>query len=106
MKDFLSHDLPHVFFSDIVKHSPTADSYLMLGDAFMKVHEHEQAIEAYENALKKNPRDYNIGRKMGQLLVRTHFYDKAITFYKAAIKTGGESLLRYDLAHLLMRLER
>lgn len=78
----------------------------MLGDALMRVHEHEQAIEAYENALKKNPRDYIIGRKMGQLLVRTHFYDKAITFYKAAIKTGGESLLRYDLAHLLIGLER
>ncbi|XP_022660212.1 tetratricopeptide repeat protein 21B-like isoform X2 [Varroa destructor] len=93
-------------YRDIVKHNPTADSHLMLGDALMRVHEHEQAIEAYENALKKNPRDYIIGRKMGQLLVRTHFYDKAITFYKAAIKTGGESLLRYDLAHLLIGLER
>lgn len=89
-----------------MKINQTADCYLMLGDALMRIHDHEQAIEAYESALKKNPRDYNVGRKMGLLLVRTHFYDKAITFYKAAIKTGGESLLRYDLAHLLMRLQR
>ncbi|XP_028966731.1 tetratricopeptide repeat protein 21B-like [Galendromus occidentalis] len=93
-------------YRDIAKMNQTADCFLMLGDALMKIHDHEGAIEAYENALKKNPRDYNVGRKMGQLLVRTHFYDKAITFYKAAIKTGGESLLRYDLAHLLLRLQR
>ena len=45
-------------------------------------------------------------RKVGQALVKTHLFDKAITYYKAAIKTNGHVTLRYDLAFLLFRMKR
>ena len=34
------------------------------------------------------------------------FLQKAVTYYKAAIKTSGQNAFRYDLAHLLCRLKR
>ena len=60
----------------------------------------------YEQALKKNPKDSILIRKVGQALVKTHFFEKALTYYKAAIKTSGQNTLRFDLAHLLFRMKR
>lgn len=79
----------------------------MLGDAYMYILEPEMAIEIYEQALKKNPKDYFLIRKVGQALIKAHFYDRALTFYKAAIKTSGQNVsFCYDLAHLQWRLNR
>ena len=36
----------------------------------------EKAIEVYETALKKNPRDGALASKIGQALVKTHHYGK------------------------------
>lgn len=38
------------------------------------------AIEIYEQALKKNPKDGFMTRKVGQALVKTHFFEKVIDF--------------------------
>lgn len=40
----------------------------------------EQAIEVYEAALKRNPRDSILASKIGQALIRTHNYNK-VKFY-------------------------
>lgn len=93
-------------YREVVEKFPTTQSYLMLGDAYMSIQEPERAIEVYEQALKKNPRDSVLARKIGQALIKTHHYEKAITYYKAAIKTSGQIMLRYDLAHLLYRMKR
>lgn len=37
----------------------------------------EKAIEVYETALKRNPRDGALASKIGQALVKTHHYGKA-----------------------------
>ncbi|KPM00876.1 hypothetical protein QR98_0004640, partial [Sarcoptes scabiei] len=58
-------------------------------------------------ALKKNPKDFELVRKIGQTLIKAHFYEKAVTYYKAAIKSSGQNLaFCYDLADLLYRLKR
>lgn len=67
----------------------------------------ETAIEIYESALKKNPKDYFLIRKVGQALIKAHFFERAVTYYKAAIKTSGQNLsFCFDLGHLLWRLNR
>lgn len=43
---------------------------------------------------------------MGQAYIKAHLYEKAITYYKAAIKSSGASELRYDLAELLYQMGR
>ncbi|KAI1290321.1 Tetratricopeptide repeat protein 21B [Halotydeus destructor] len=93
-------------YRDILEKAPSTQAYLMLGDAYMNILEPERAIEIYEQCLKKNPRDGALTRKVGQALVTTHQFDKAVTYYKAAIKQIGHCSLRYDLAYLLFRMKR
>lgn len=44
----------------------------------------DEAIEVYEQALKKNPRDPSLASKIGKALIRTHNYSKV--FYKYCIR--------------------
>lgn len=44
--------------------------------SFTPPHQPEKAIEVYEHALKKNPRDGALATKIGKALVKTHNYVK------------------------------
>lgn len=92
----------------------------------------EKAIEVYEQALKKIPKDGALASKIGKALVKTHNYVKvcvvhsqinsnyiktsqclrqatviqAINYYEAALKTEQQNFLRYDLAELLMKMKQ
>ena len=65
-------------------HSP--HTCLLLGDAYMSIQEPEKAIEVYETALRKNLRDSALASKIGQALVKTHNYGKAINYYEASLR--------------------
>ncbi|XP_069186237.1 tetratricopeptide repeat protein 21B isoform X2 [Procambarus clarkii] len=93
-------------YREVVEKNPTPQSFLMLGDAYMSIQEPDRAIEVYEQALKRNPRDSVLACRMGIALVKTHQYGKAINYYKEAIKTGSSNQLRYDMAELQMRLKQ
>ena len=64
--------------------------------------EPERALEIYEEARKRNPRDTQLAAKMGQALQKTHQYGKAINYYREAVKNEDHGSLRYDLAELLV----
>ncbi|XP_066468231.1 tetratricopeptide repeat protein 21B isoform X2 [Tiliqua scincoides] len=91
-------------YRDLVEKLPSSHTFLLLGDAYMNIQEPEAAIEVYEQALKKNPRDGALASKIGNALVKTHNYSKAINYYEAALKTGQQNFLCYDLAELLLKL--
>ncbi|KAG1679081.1 Tetratricopeptide repeat protein 21B [Nymphon striatum] len=93
-------------YREIVEKFPVPQSFLLLGDAYMSIQEPERAIDVYEQALKKNPKDSNLAKKIGNALVKTHNYGKAINYYEAAVKTGNQNFLRYDLAQLLLKLKQ
>ncbi|KAJ8306896.1 hypothetical protein KUTeg_014980 [Tegillarca granosa] len=93
-------------YRELVEKHPSTQTCLLLGDAYMSIQEPEKAIEVYESALKKNPRDAALASKIGQALVKTHNYGKAINYYEAALKSGGQSFLRHDLAELLIKLRQ
>lgn len=78
----------------------------LLGDAYMKVVEPDKAVEVYETALVKNPKDSLLAKKIGQALIKSHHYNKAISYYLAALKSGHQNLLRYDLAELYIKLNQ
>ena len=48
----------------------------------MAITEPERALEIYEQALKRNPRDFALAAKMGKALQKTHQYGKALNYYK------------------------
>ncbi|XP_037998869.1 tetratricopeptide repeat protein 21B isoform X3 [Motacilla alba alba] len=93
-------------YSDLVEKLPSAHTFLLLGDAYMNIQEPDEAIEAYEQALKKNPKDPSLASKIGKALIKTHNYSKAIGYYEAAVRSGQQNFLCYDLAELLMKLKQ
>lgn len=93
-------------YRELMDKHPSPHTCLLLGDAYMSIQEPEKAIEVYESALKKNPRDAQLASKIGQALVKTHNYGKAINYYEAALKSGGQAFLRHDLAELLLKLRQ
>lgn len=93
-------------YRELYDKHPNTQTSLLLGDAYMSIQEPEKAIEVYETALKKNPKDASLASKIGQALVKTHNYGKAINYYEAALKSGGQNFLRYDLAELLLKLRQ
>ncbi|CAH3123731.1 unnamed protein product [Pocillopora meandrina] len=92
-------------YRELVDKNPSPHTCLLLGDAYMSIQEPEKAIEVYETALKRNPRDGALASKIGQALVKTHHYGKAINYYEAALKSGQQNFLRYDLAELYLKLK-
>lgn len=93
-------------YRELVEKMPSPHTYILLGDAYIKIQEPEKAIDVYEQALKKNPKDGALASKIGKALVKTHNYVKAINYYEAALKTEQQSFLRYDLAELLMKMKQ
>uniref|UniRef100_A0A8C3VMN8 Tetratricopeptide repeat protein 21B n=1 Tax=Catagonus wagneri TaxID=51154 RepID=A0A8C3VMN8_9CETA len=92
-------------YREIAERMPSPHSFLLLGDAYMNIQEPEEAIVAYEQALNQNPKDGTLASKIGKALVKTHNYSKAITYYEAALKSGQQNYLCYDLAELLLKLK-
>ncbi|XP_004081785.1 tetratricopeptide repeat protein 21B [Oryzias latipes] len=93
-------------YREIVEKRSSPHTYLLLGDAYMNILEPEKAIEAYDQALKKNPKDSILASKMGKALIKTHNYFEAIKYYEAALQTEQHTFLRYDLAELLMKMKQ
>uniref|UniRef100_A0A8D0L119 Tetratricopeptide repeat domain 21B n=1 Tax=Sphenodon punctatus TaxID=8508 RepID=A0A8D0L119_SPHPU len=93
-------------YRDLVDKLPSVHTFLLLGDAYMNIQEPEEAVEVYEQALKKNPRDGTLASKMGKALIKTHNYSKAIGYYETALKSSQQNFLSYDLAELLVKLRQ
>ncbi|XP_067908211.1 tetratricopeptide repeat protein 21B-like [Heterodontus francisci] len=91
-------------YKDLYEQFPNPQICLLLGDAYITIQQPEKAIEVYEQVLKKNPHDGHLVRKIGQALVKTHHYTKAIHYFEAALKIGGQDFLCHDLAELLLKL--
>jgi tetratricopeptide repeat protein 21B len=92
-------------YKELVDLNPTGHTCLLLGDAYMSIHEPKKAIGVYESAFKKNPRDAVLASKIGQALVKTHDYTQAIRYYEGALKSDVPQIqLRADLAELYLKL--
>lgn len=67
--------------------------------------EPDDALECYNLALQQNPNDPILTTKMGKALVETHYFAKAIAFYKESIKTIQNPDLKLQLADLYLQLK-
>ena len=59
----------------------------------------EKAIEVYENALKKNPKDGALASKIGKALVKTHNYVKVCVVYAHLKINTSSSVVTRLLLH-------
>lgn len=96
-----------LFYRELVEHCPGPKTYSMLGDAYISIQEPERAVEAYEQALKQNPRNkIDIASKLGKALVKTHQYTKAINYYRDVMKQENFKSLKLDLAKLFIKMKQ
>ncbi|KAF9409756.1 hypothetical protein HW555_010955 [Spodoptera exigua] len=93
-------------FKEIVSNHPMADARTMMGDAYMSIHDPTQAAEAYEAALKSNPKDVQLVKKLGVALVKMHEYDKACQHYESAIRLLNDEDLQFEYYDLLIKLKQ
>ena len=98
-------------YQQLVEANKTRASYILLGEAYMKIQQPNDAIDAYESALKMDPSDVQLTTLIGKALVGSHDYVKAIGYYESALRNRGLNLnsrhaLEYDLANLYFRLEK
>ena len=92
-------------YEELVEAFPTVGSYLFLGEAYMAIQEPEKAIQTFEKARAMDPNDAEMSSKIGMAFVTTHDYQKAIQYYRNAVKAEPKKLtLRHDLANLYWKL--
>nr|VZI27184.1 unnamed protein product [Spirometra erinaceieuropaei] len=92
-------------YREMVETMGNSLSQLLLGDAYMRIQDPQKAIEVYEAVLRKNPDDLTLASKMGEALVMTHEYERAIAYYESAVH-GGQLSLQSDLTVLLIKLRQ
>lgn len=77
-----------------------------MSDLLVLLSEQEKALDAYEKALKLHPTDPFLTKKMGEALVNTHNFQRAITYYKDTIKLTDDPELKLELANLYIKLKQ
>lgn len=93
-------------YQELVQTKKSAETFILLGEAYMRIQAPESAIEAFENALRYNPKDSRLAEKIGKALVSTHDYRKAQDYYDNALRNMPENItLRYDMAKLYTKLK-
>ncbi|CAH2071598.1 unnamed protein product, partial [Iphiclides podalirius] len=93
-------------FKEIVSNHPMADAHTMMGDAYMSIHEPMQAVDSYEMALKGNPKDMQLLRKLGTALVKMHDYDRAIQHYENSCQMLNNEEMNFEYLELLIKLKK
>uniref|UniRef100_A0A672MGE8 Tetratricopeptide repeat domain 21A n=1 Tax=Sinocyclocheilus grahami TaxID=75366 RepID=A0A672MGE8_SINGR len=80
-------------YREISEQLPGAHTRILLADAFMKIHQPEEAVKIYREVEKIAPK-YTLAKKIGQALVKAHEYETASGFYNV------------ELSELLLKLKR
>lgn len=96
-------------YKAIVDHAPTVQNYLILGDALLSIQEPADAILAFQQAMEiDSHKDPSLVRKIGNAMMQTHDYERAIQYYRDALQkpSAQQQELRQDLARLYRRLQR
>ncbi|GBG28211.1 Tetratricopeptide repeat protein 21B [Hondaea fermentalgiana] len=97
-------------YVELVEQSPSAQGHVLLGEAYMRVNRPDEAIAAFKEALKRNPKDGALAQRIGKVLIATHDYARAVDYYKSALRSAESGTsrhsLRYDLSKLYFDLSK
>ncbi|XP_073686749.1 tetratricopeptide repeat protein 21A-like [Garra rufa] len=92
-------------YREINEQLPGLHTSILLADAFMKIHQPEEAVKIYQEVEKMAPKDM-LAKKIGQALVKAHKYDTAVSYYETALKTETlDCHLSIELSGLLLKLK-
>lgn len=92
-------------YQQLASKHKTVHTHVLLGQAYMRIQEPELAIRAYKSALAMSPDDPNLASNIGQALLATHDYSRAVEYYETAVKGDAPKVyLRQQLAELYTQL--
>ncbi|KAJ3382196.1 Tetratricopeptide repeat protein 21B [Entophlyctis sp. JEL0112] len=93
-------------YNDLYERCKSVETCILLGEAYMNIQEPEKAIEVYENGIDVFDDPFVLACKIGNALIKTHDYARAISYYESALgkNTPNSASLRYDLAELYFKL--
>jgi len=97
-------------YQELAYQQNTTHTFILLGEAYMRIQEPDKAIKAYQGALKVNPNDAQLMSRIGKALVTTHDYDRAVKYYEGAAQEAEETgssnrvYLFQELANLYLKL--
>ena len=63
-------------YRDLLEQESMPQTYELLGDAYRSIQEPELAIDAYETAMRRAPKDHQLAEKIGNAYVKCHLYNK------------------------------
>ena len=79
----------------------------LLGQAYMQIQDPDGAIAAFQQALKLSPSNSNLSLQLGEALVSTHDFSRAIEYYRKAAAADNANLkLHIALAELYLKLQK
>jgi tetratricopeptide repeat protein 21B len=64
----------------------------------MSIQEPERAIDVYEAAMKRNPKDHLLAQKIGQAYIQSHLYAKVTVVVTVLLSFPGSQLFRGRVA--------
>ncbi|MGD8974543.1 MAG: tetratricopeptide repeat protein [Desulfobacterales bacterium] len=86
--------------------SYSVDASNYMADAYLALEDTDGAIEAYENALRRNPYRDDIYVSLGNLYFAEERYDESVKAYKNAVKIWPSADNRYALGQAYMNAGR
>lgn len=94
-------------YQELAYQSKSVHSYILLGEAYMRIQEPDRALKAFEDALRLNPDDPALASRIGRALVTTHDYARAVEYYESAAKADPSKVyLLHELADLYLQLHK
>lgn len=91
-------------YYDLVQVFPNFDNYKRYGDALLEIQEPDKAIDAYNEALKIDPKNLHIVRLIGKALSITHNYQRAVDYYEENVMKFPKSReLKLDHVKMLVK---
>jgi tetratricopeptide repeat protein 21B len=99
-------------YLSLVESNPNEKSYTLLGEAYLRILNPEMAVDAFEEARKRDSTNTKLRARIGKALTATHEYHRAVAFYENILNDAGPDLsteiiyLSHDLSRLYIKLGR
>jgi tetratricopeptide repeat protein 21B len=94
-------------FKLLVEKDPGKESYMMLGNAYMKVNQFEEAVRSFSRALDADPSDQKVALNLARSLMVVHQYEAAIGAYVQAVNMScGDIHAQLEYARALAKIRR
>ncbi|OHT16108.1 TPR Domain containing protein [Tritrichomonas foetus] len=94
-------------FYDLVQENQSPEHYILLGDAHFKLKQFNQAIDAYKNALEKDPSNDHILISLALTYVSAHRFEDAVSLFTkniAIMRVATLSSLKF--INLMIQLKK